>query len=54
MRQWIFQIEPRNGNVVVTFRTIGTHTCYDFDPEEFGEFANMVNGALGDSKLAAS
>jgi hypothetical protein len=42
------------GDVVVTYKEGHAHICIDLDPEAFAQFAGQVNGALGDSKMAAS
>lgn len=54
MRAWMFAINPETGDVVITYREDHVHMCVDMDAEAFSEFAGLVSGALGDSKMAAS
>lgn len=54
MKAWILQVNPETGDVLLTYRRNDMHICIEHDAEEFAAFASMVNGALGDSKMAAS
>lgn len=55
MKAWVLAVNPENGDVVMTYHHGSDfHICIDMDAEEFSQLAGMINGALGDSKLAAS
>jgi hypothetical protein len=51
---WTFAVDQTTGAVAVTCVAGSIFLGVMMDPEDFQHFAGMVNGALGDSKMAAS
>lgn len=54
MRSWTFAVDSDDGTVIMHYHEGHANFITTYEPDEFASFASMVNGALGDSKMAAS
>lgn len=53
-RSWTFAIDSGDGSVIMHYHDGHANFITTYTIDEFASFASMVNGALGDSKMAAS